>query len=879
MRWMTRWGRVLALAGVMLAGAGCATTAMKGTPFFTGEYARSRGPVEDRVNLWPVMYYRAPALSAVWPLIEYVESEHFAVRPLFSVYDLGDAGGREWNVLWPIFQVDQAQDNGRLFPVLWWGKGYFDVFPLYWHHRDQAGVVDLLIPLWLYGRESHETRFLAAAGLIGWVKEDDGTSRWAFPLWGDLRRGREGYSRYQLFPIFHQYRSPDGLARRHQVFPLWYWDRTPHEQTLLTPLWWQGRDPDGAWKVLLPFFYYASGTHQRGFYTLLGGGSRDDNGDASWVVPPLLSWGRCGTDGDNAWYLAGLGRRQRNAEGRASHVIPFYARRADAQGSRFYSLPWSQAREADGDGWSLLPPLYFNRREGDRSLVLSPLYGAGRDAGEERSWSWLFPLYYKESNREGRLFATLLGGRETFRDGEALTLYPLLSRGGTRNGVHDWWLLAPLAHFRWGDQHSRSHVIPLFYNDTADGTLVTPAYARWASGETRLQLAPPLLSWRATSADGVRDDWWLLGGLAHFTAGTERGSSHVFPLYYCGADGLRLSPLYLGRQAEDDGWFAIPPLLSGYRRDGDRRTAWSLLGLYQHGWSTAPDGRTRDMLLPLYAYEANRHFYTPLFGWDADGDAYYLTPVLGSHAGPQGGSCWLFPILHRKWNTDGTRTSTRILWGGWTRGPREVDTGFFPLYSYERQEYEYQEEEGKPRSRCQRVDFLCAPICWYDRSTTRQAEERAPGPGTVLRESRGHGVFPLWRYRRSENRGVTSTLAIQSGPSSAPLLDQPSARGGAARTTEFDFLLRLYDYRHEVRAPGEETAQAHDYTRRRVLWKLWHYEKLNGDVSSDAFPFYTYDARRDGFRQHSFLWRFYRWQKSPEGKRKLDLLFIPLLRE
>jgi hypothetical protein len=89
----------------------------------------------------------------------------------------------------------------------------------------------------------------------------------------------------------------------------------------------------------------------------------------------------------------------------------------------------------------------------------------------------------------------------------------------------------------------------------------------------------------------------------------------------------------------------------------------------------------------------------------------------------------------------------------------------------------------------------------------------------------------------------------------------------------------LYDYRHEVGpARGTKSGGTNDYTRARVLWRLWHYERLNGDVSVDVFPAITYDRKTDGYKKTSFLWRFYRYERAAAGSRKLDLLFIPLMR-
>ena len=59
-------------------------------------------------------------------------------------------------------------------------------------------------------------------------------------------------------------------------------------------------------------------------------------------------------------------------------------------------------------------------------------------------------------------------------------------------------------------------------------------------------------------------------------------------------------------------------------------------------------------------------------------------------------------------------------------------------------------------------------------------------------------------------------------------------------------------------------------------WRVWHYERLNGDVSVDMIPAITYDRKQDGFKKISFLWRFFRYERSTAGAKKLDLCFIPV---
>ncbi|MCL1921019.1 MAG: hypothetical protein FWG50_08070, partial [Kiritimatiellaeota bacterium] len=129
----------------LLLANGCATTAMKGTPFYSGEYAGTKGLPEDRVNLWPLAYYSDPALSVLWPMGERTDTS-LAFRPLLSLYrDRPGEPYSEVNALWPLAHFSLNGNGSHVFPVFW-GKDYFHVAPLYWHDRR----LDCLFPLWIY---------------------------------------------------------------------------------------------------------------------------------------------------------------------------------------------------------------------------------------------------------------------------------------------------------------------------------------------------------------------------------------------------------------------------------------------------------------------------------------------------------------------------------------------------------------------------------------------------------------------------------------------------------------------------------------------------------------------------------------------------------
>ena len=102
------------------------------------------GAVEDRVNLWPVAYYREPVGSLAWPLISWGD-DHLALRPFYSQYKQSGSGDYdEFNFLWPVSQFDTKHRDYRVFPLFWGesysDKPYFCLFPALWWNREFAGV-------------------------------------------------------------------------------------------------------------------------------------------------------------------------------------------------------------------------------------------------------------------------------------------------------------------------------------------------------------------------------------------------------------------------------------------------------------------------------------------------------------------------------------------------------------------------------------------------------------------------------------------------------------------------------------------------------------------------------------------------------------------
>ena len=94
------------LGAAMLGGCSFTMKEFSSTPLYSGSEVTFTGAVEDRVNLWPLGYWREPVGSIAWPLVSWGK-DHFAMRPLYSQYKQGGSGDyNEFNVLWPVGQFD-----------------------------------------------------------------------------------------------------------------------------------------------------------------------------------------------------------------------------------------------------------------------------------------------------------------------------------------------------------------------------------------------------------------------------------------------------------------------------------------------------------------------------------------------------------------------------------------------------------------------------------------------------------------------------------------------------------------------------------------------------------------------------------------------------
>ena len=259
-----------------------------------------------------------------------------------------------------------------------------------------------------------------------------------------------------------------------------------------------------------------------------------------------------------------------------------------------------------------------------------------------------------------------------------------------------------------------------------------------------------------------------------------------------------------------------------------------------------------------------------MFGWDRDRDwhdgfFYPLTPLVGFWTGEHSGG-WLFPLFSQHRARREQSYKGNVLWAFYSKHDDCANSWMFPFYAYNNRGPVENALAPCARSGTYGKSFWCLPICWYNnearvfRGLSPVAAKGSP-VGTArsatndvtIQRIRENGCFPLWSYATS------------------------STDGSSQRETSASVLLLLYDYKREVRAAQPADLPVTDYTRSRVLWHVWHYERSDDNVSVDVFPAITYDRKGTEFKKITFLWRFFRYERGKD-QHKLDLLFVPILR-
>lgn len=802
------------------------------SPFYEGNEVKFTGAVEDRVNLWPVAYYREPVGSLAWPLISWGD-DHLAFRPLYSQYKQSGSGDYdEFNFFWPISQFDTKHRDYRVFPLFWGesysDKPYFCLFPALWWNREFAGV----FPIFWDNDDDDDGGFCVfPLCWAGWEKSGDLWNT-IWPLYYYESRERSSWSEEKS--KFWAFCGLAGFNRRAGKF-------TNHR--------------------CLPFYFCDDGD----FYSLPYSRYTDDGRIKSRIL--------CG--------LAGCDSNT-NGDYQASWLLPFYSH--DKANDEFLTPLFGKTKDAN---W--LIPFYYH----DEHLTLTPLFGKTVEAnwtlplyykdkekfltligGKDGDADWVVPFYW----RDKRTFASLPYWRQLGSDGEidrAFSL-PLLSgyERDHQSGDRLLYLFLGLGGHVWNDETGgASWVFPLFYSDRESfytllyghnprRTWLFPVYF---DGEERTYITP---LYGRNKRDG--SDWliplYYRNKESFITPlyGRSGEASWLFPLY-CRDESQFNSPVYSywdDAKKGTRGFFSLP-LLSGanWETNSCDKTWFTLAGLVG-GSSNASGSHKTNWALPLFLREEGESFYSIPFGWSGGGSAYTNTYFAAGLAGFKSGrkeGGWMFPLFNYKKDADFDEKeswldeaklpeSVKV----WTR----IETN--KVWNFEKKAHE---EVVGPK---QHADYVSA----YDTKTHLLVFDN---------DKSVYGCAPYGvtnRYEMTERHKLGNKLVFNHESNRKVCFDT-ATREKISDSEEGDTSLLLLLYNGEHRA---DTAKGTSYTSHRVLWKLWDWEEENGDVALDVFPGFTYDSKTNGYSKTSFLWRFFRYENDPEEGKKVDLLFIPVWR-
>lgn len=450
-------------------------------------------------------------------------------------------------------------------------------------------------------------------------------------------------------------------------------------------------------------------------------------------------------------------------------------------------------------------------------------------------------------------------------------LRPFHSRYRTHGPKADYdefnWLY-PLSHFApdgglswvfplaWGDGYSG---IWPFFHATDDFIAVFPFY--WQSvgrkHETFSSLLP--LYWFNSRDDGRRVTAWAAAGLVGLRSeDDEITASWVLPFYLRSGD-LRMKLLVRGETAEadwlfplwyrDEETFLTLPWYHRFNRATGEDTSAALLGLA--GWRTKDEAYRASWFYPFYAHEAGRSLWTPLYSDSLRIEnglpqrrRWWLFMLAGREDGRRRGS-WAFPFYSRSERGDFDRAAALM---DVSRLPDEIDLSRRPIAKAGT----FADDCGGSRRR--RYLFLFD----NDRfaSGWRLGGAHSNDYQIVRHDKIGNALIANYDCRR------TATFDARR-----------REKTGESEVSTFSLGWFLFDHRRE-----RDSASGRDYLRDRLLWRFWHYERLNGSSSLDFFPGFSWDSRRDGSCRVAFLWRLFRYERKAGRKADVDFLFIPVWR-
>jgi len=530
---------------------------------------------------------------------------------------------------------------------------------------------------------------------------------------------------------------------------------------------------------------------------------------------------------------------------------------------RFFPVFWGSDDKGENPYFSLFPALWWNKK----FAGVFPFFWS---RGGEQSDFYAIPLFWSEANKSG-------GGGNALFPLYSYKWRPKAETSGSSSSS-EFYALWYLAGYERRDDEWLNHYFLPFYVWNREDFYSLP-YSRFDTGDRIQNRILFGLSGYDVETSGVYRASWTFPLYYHNRArdilvtplyGKSRDSEWLFPVYY--HDESRIDTLVFSYRNDAHkgtrGWASFP-LLSMTWETNSNRVAWETLAGFA-GCSTDTDGSCGSAwLFPLFSYEAERSFLSLPYSWktwecgqsemsQTQTNRVFAAGLAGLRSGAAEGG-WLFP-LYSKRTPAGFEEKLALLDA--ERLPEEIEV-WTEIETNEVWNSTTKTYENVVGPELRTTEF------WMDDERTffllcdddRKVRGWVPFHETNYVMKASHEIGNRLLFRREEERRVEFDTATRE-----KVADREKGWHG--------FLWFIYQHDWETDKIEGTSKRCHN-----ILWKLWDWEKENGDVALDVFPGFTYDSKTNGYVKTSLLWRLFRYERDPlKGETKVDLLFLPVWR-
>ena len=597
--------------------------------------------------------------------------------------------------------------------------------------------------------------------------------------------------------------------------------------------------------------------------------------DVGWEIRPLIS-----VDNYNKSYNAMAYMWGYNAKDGYNYFFPIYLNNQKLTISLL-------------GGWGenfvyIVPPLFMKGKRDDGDECMSIIYPFSQ-FNLTKNKSYVFPLY---SKGEKYFYSMLFGW-----DKDLLYVLPPLFINAEENSYFFIW---PFSGY--DSKTGESYVFPIY------GRSKDAFYSLlFGYDDDVLYVLPPSFIMGKNSDGNDYNIMWPLCSLY-----PAKNKYYSLPLFYYSDDN------------DNKDFFFSYLMPMGWSWDNSYSSGSLFVPLYLNSTSKN-DGKSMT-LTPLFLEKNNfENFMTPLFGWLNNGDDYYVTPlfirnkyekysdyrIIGPFGnlrlmnekkeeipGVQGHFYPLFSYYKDEKGYDFNLLFPFISFGNkvWDNY-REEHQMAFPFYYYYKDNDFTHNNYGLFGTTCNSINnsnysaWYLLPFYYngWDKivnheldlqrshrndkgvidktiySTITTAKESSfILPNIFLSENAAQGksdftVFPFYFHEKNKNMISDSSLLW--------LYTRKESTEKKTVDAQAFWFLYYYSYMGKTETQKESSVS-------RILWKLYHRQKIEDETNVDIFPFISYNEDTDSSK-FSFCWRLLNYEKDNDSL-KVHLLFIPV---